>query len=58
VKLPTWEIHLTDPMTREKFRHVSLVRDICVGHTAGLGPDGYVEALDGLVAYLREEDPA
>jgi 3-dehydroquinate dehydratase-2 len=58
VELPTWEIHLTDPTAREKFRHVSLVRDICVGHTAGRGPDGYVEALDGLVAHLRGEDRA
>ena len=53
VALPTWEIHISDPAKREKFRHVSLVRDITVGFTAGLGPGGYLEALDGLVEYLR-----
>ena len=53
VKLPTWEIHLSDPTKREKFRHVSLMKDICVGCTRGRGPDGYLEALDELVAHLR-----
>jgi len=55
VELPTWEIHISDPSTREKFRHFSYVRDICVGCTAGKGPWGYLEALDGLVAHLRGE---
>ncbi len=53
VSLPTWEIHISDPSKREKFRHVSLVRDICVGCTAGRGSGGYIEALDGLVAHLN-----
>ena len=58
VQLPTWEIHISDPSSREEFRHFSYVRDICVGCTAGLGPDGYLEALDGLAAILRQgEDP-
>ena len=55
VKLPTWEIHISDPESREEFRHVSYVRDICVGCTKGRGPDGYLEALEGLVAHLRGE---
>jgi 3-dehydroquinate dehydratase type II len=58
VSIPTWEIHISDPATREKFRHVSLVRDIAVGFTAGKGSDGYLEALDGLVAHLRGEGDA
>jgi len=53
VALPAWEVHLTDPQTREEFRHVSYVRDVCVGHTVGLGAAGYVEALTALVAHLR-----
>lgn len=54
VSLPTWEIHLTEPKNREPFRHVSYVTDVCVGRTAGKGVDGYLEALDGLVARLRD----
>ncbi len=53
VGVPAWEIHITDPSTREDFRHVSLVRDVCVGHVAGKGPDGYLEALMALVKHLR-----
>jgi len=53
VKLPTWEIHLSDPLKREKFRHISLMKDICVGCTSGRGPDGYIEALNELVVHLR-----
>ncbi|HOX25772.1 MAG TPA: type II 3-dehydroquinate dehydratase [Candidatus Krumholzibacteria bacterium] len=53
VALPAWEVHLSDPATREGFRRVSYVRDVCVGHTAGRGADGYLEALAGLVEHLR-----
>ncbi len=53
VDLPAWEVHLTDPATREAFRRVSHVRDVCQGHVAGRGPDGYLEALEALVAHLR-----
>jgi 3-dehydroquinate dehydratase-2 len=53
VALPAWEVHLSDPAVREDFRHVSYVRDVCVGHVAGRGPDGYLVALDALVARLR-----
>lgn len=50
---PAWEIHLSDPDTREEFRRTSLVRDVCVGCTKGLGAAGYLEALDQLVAHAR-----
>lgn len=53
VAVPTWEIHISDPSQRESFRHFSYVRDIAVGFTAGQGSDGYLLALDGLVAHLR-----
>ncbi len=50
---PAWEVHLSDPDTREEFRRVSLIRDVCVGCTKGKGTGGYLEALSGLVAHLR-----
>jgi len=53
VGVPAWEIHITDPATREDFRHVSFVRDVCVGHVAGQGADGYLVALKALVEHLR-----
>jgi 3-dehydroquinate dehydratase-2 len=52
VKLPTIEIHLSDPSQREDFRHRSLVRDLCIHTVAGHGADGYPIALDFLIAHL------
>jgi 3-dehydroquinate dehydratase-2 len=46
--LPTVEVHLSDVMSREEFRRVSVVRDLCVATITGRGPDGYRDALTRL----------
>ena len=46
--LPCVEVHLSDVMAREEFRHVSVVRDICISTVSGQGPDGYTTALERL----------
>jgi len=46
--LPAVEVHLSDVMHREEFRHVSVVRDLCVATVSGQGVDGYREALSRL----------
>ncbi len=46
--LPAVEVHLSDVMHREEFRHVSVVRDLCVATVTGQGVDGYREALSRL----------
>ncbi len=51
-KLPTVEIHISDPDTREEFRHVSYIRAACIATVAGHGTDGYLEALDILIDHL------
>ena len=43
------EVHLSDIAKREDFRKVSVVADVCVSHIKGLGPEGYVKALDELL---------
>lgn len=43
--LPCVEVHLSDVMAREEFRHVSVIRDLCVETVSGQGPDGYRAAL-------------
>lgn len=42
--LPTVEVHITDPDTREPFRRISYVREACIATVRGLGTDGYTEA--------------
>ena len=50
VRIPTVEVHISDPDQREEFRHVSYVRAACVATIKGHGLQGYLEALH----YLKE----
>ena len=45
VGIPTVEVHVSDPDSREEFRHVSYIRSACVGTIRGHGLPGYLEAL-------------
>jgi 3-dehydroquinate dehydratase-2 len=47
--IPAVEVHLSDIDQREEFRRVSVIKDVCVAQIKGLGPDGYVKALDVLL---------
>lgn len=49
VALPAVEVHISDPGTREDFRHVSYVRAACVKTICGHGLAGYLEAIDFLL---------
>ena len=56
VGIPTVEVHVSDPDTREEFRHVSYIREACVKTIRGHGLNGYLEALRFLVEYLSRPD--
>ena len=45
VSIPTVEVHISDPDTREEFRHISYIRFACVATIKGHGLPGYLEAL-------------
>ena len=45
VGIPTVEVHVSDPDSREEFRHVSYIRAACVSTIRGHGLPGYLEAL-------------
>ena len=45
VGIPTVEVHVSDPDSREEFRHVSYIRSACKATIRGHGLPGYVEAL-------------
>jgi 3-dehydroquinate dehydratase-2 len=47
--LPAVEVHLSDIEKREEFRKVSVIREICIDQVKGLGPKGYVKALELLI---------
>ena len=44
--IPIIEVHISDPKTREEFRHNSYVEPLAKDVVAGKGVDGYVQALE------------
>jgi len=48
VERPFWEVHLSDPATREAFRSVNFLQDIAIESIVGLGKRGYLLALEAI----------
>jgi 3-dehydroquinate dehydratase-2 len=48
---PFVEVHLSDPKTREPFRSVNFLEDVAVRSFVGMGPRGYLLALDELAGH-------
>ena len=48
VERPFWEVHLSDPATREPFRAVNFLHDVAVASIVGQGKRGYLLALDAI----------
>jgi len=46
--LPTVEVHLTEPKTREPFRGISYAGMACQARFAGMGFEGYARAIEWL----------
>lgn len=49
VTAPAVEVHISDVMSREPFRHVSMIKDACATVVAGYGLDSYRRAIDFLL---------
>jgi 3-dehydroquinate dehydratase II len=52
VKSPLIEVHLSNPLAREEFRHTSVISGVANGTIGGFGPNSYVLALIALKALL------
>jgi 3-dehydroquinate dehydratase-2 len=50
IRTPVIEVHLSDPMTRETFRHLSYVGMAAIDTVQGLGPRSYLVALEKAAA--------
>ena len=50
---PLIEVHLSNPMSREDFRHTSVISGVANGTIAGFGPNSYVLALIALKNLLQ-----
>jgi 3-dehydroquinate dehydratase-2 len=54
VKAPLIEVHLSNPLSREEFRHTSVISGIADGTIGGFGPDSYRLALRALLTLLNK----
>ncbi len=52
VKSPLIEVHLSNPMSREEFRHTSVISGVANGTIAGFGPNSYILALNALKSLI------
>ena len=50
IRTPVIEVHLSDPTTRETFRHLSYVGMAAIDTVQGLGPRSYLVALEKAAA--------
>ncbi|RZU65021.1 3-dehydroquinate dehydratase [Microterricola gilva] len=51
--LPLVEVHITNPHTRESFRHDSVISGVATGVIAGFGFDSYRLAVDHILRSAR-----
>ncbi len=53
VSIPFIELHISNPHSREPFRHHSYFSDLAVGVIAGFGINSYSMALDAAINFLE-----
>ncbi len=53
VQIPTVEVHISDPDTRDEFRKISYIRQACIATVKGKGFPGYLEGLQILVQHIK-----
>jgi len=53
-QLTAVEVHISDIYSREAFRQVSLIKDVCIAQISGHGSAGYLEAIELLIRHLSK----
>ena len=56
VSIPAVEVYISKVTEREPFRQISYIRDACIATVTGEGTDGYLHAIDLLIAHLQREE--
>ena len=53
LETPLIEVHLSNPLSREEFRHTSVISGVAKGTIAGFGADSYRLAMDAMAKLVR-----
>jgi 3-dehydroquinate dehydratase-2 len=53
IETPVVEVHISNVLSREEFRHTSLIGGVCVGSISGFGLNSYRLGVIALVDYLN-----
>lgn len=54
VQIPTVEVHLSEILDRESFRHISVTKEVCIDQISGLGFGSYQAGLQKLSEFLQK----
>ena len=49
INIDTIEVHISDINSREDFRKISIIKDVCLEQISGLGKVGYIKAIKVLM---------
>ena len=52
IAVPVYEVHISNPLAREDFRHTSLIGQKCIATVSGFGLDSYRLAVEGILSQL------
>ena len=56
VTMPKIEIHISDILQREEFRHHSVTAEVCDEQIKGLGLEGYIVAIEHMMKLLENPE--
>jgi len=55
IKAPAIEVHISNILTRESFRHESLIGPVCIGSIMGFGLDSYRLGIEAIIEYIKSK---
>lgn len=53
IKAPVIEVHISNILTRESFRHESIIGPACIGSIMGFGLDSYRLGIEAIIEYVK-----